>query len=118
MQNLLTIVFYIMSDDEPGEEEVLPPIQLFSRDVNKYTGDVLTQLLPRIIMVLILCLCTFPMKENKKKLYMMMIILQAERVFIMKKIDLIGFLMIFLSWHPCTVVVRPTNSCDIIKFTC
>ena len=45
---------------------------------------------------------------------MMTIILQAKKVFIMKKIGLIGFLMIFLSWHPCIVVVRPANSCDII----
>ena len=59
-----------MSDDEPDEEEALPPIQLFSRDVNKYTGDVLTLLLPRIMnphgIDMILCLCTFPMKENKR----------------------------------------------------
>ena len=38
-----------MSDDEPDEEEALPLIQVFSRDVNKYTGDVLTLLLPRIM---------------------------------------------------------------------
>ena len=49
---------------------------------------------------------------------MMMIILQAKKGFITKKIGLIGFLMIFPSWHPRTVVVRPANSCDIIRFTC
>ena len=38
-----------MSDDEPDKEEALPPIQLFSRNVNKCTGDVLTLLLPRIM---------------------------------------------------------------------
>lgn len=38
-----------LSDGEPDEEEAIPPIQLFSRDVKKYTGDVLTLLLPRIM---------------------------------------------------------------------
>ena len=38
-----------VSDGEPDEEEAIPPIQLFSRDVKKYTGDALTLLLPRLM---------------------------------------------------------------------